>query len=512
MIPRLLHFTWKTTELPREMAAYYRQWQQLHPDWEIRLWTDESMRAFVAEAYPDFLAVYDSYPKMIQRADAFRYLVLGKLGGIYADLDVEPFAPMTPLLEHDAFIGVEPLEHIFPDRIHQGVPFLFTNAFMGSVPDHALWQKIIAALPGLVGQETFYATGPSMITAMMLGLPRAERPVLLLPEVWSPLLSNGKRTRSDGRARQLLAGLGTVIGAETGRLVSHKWLTTWVPWHMRANRLVEVLQVPTTIKWWLRRQRHRALARIVIPDPIAPYLEQAPAPLDDYPLVHVAVRLGGAPLSPALGRALAGLDYPREKLSLQFFADADAADLAAISASVTRAGFAGPVTAIKGVGTASGLNAMLAARPVEAEFVLLVDGSISAVPADALVRMLEARRPVVAASCVDGAGHNADPALFRYRHGGSFKVLYKDGGATGALRGEGEHRVHLNEQKVFCVLPLDGVGESFVLINRAALAAGVGYGETPYKLHRGGEALGIMARDLGFEVAGLPQLEVVRST
>jgi len=60
------------------------------------------------------------------------------------------------------------------------------------------------------------------------------------------------------------------------------------------------------------------------------------------------------------------------------------------------------------------------------------------------------------------------------------------------------------------VLPLDGVGESFVLLRRDALEAGVGFAETPYKLHLGAEALGIRARDLGFEVAGLPQLEVVR--
>ena len=56
MIPRLLHFTWKTPDLPRQMAAYYADWQRLHPDWEVRLWTDASMRDFVAEAYPDLKA------------------------------------------------------------------------------------------------------------------------------------------------------------------------------------------------------------------------------------------------------------------------------------------------------------------------------------------------------------------------------------------------------------------------------------------------------------------------
>jgi len=482
MIPRLLHFTWKTSELPREMADYYAKWQALHPGWDIRLWTDDSMRAFVAESYPALLATYDSYPKMIQRADAFRYLVLGKLGGIYADLDVEPFEAVTPLLEHEAFVGIEPLEHIFPDRIHQGVPLLFTNAFMGSVPDHPLWRTIIAELPKLVGLETFYATGPSMVTAMLLRLERSQRPVFLLPEVWSPLLSNGKRTRSDALVREMVGELGTVIGAEAGRLVSHKWMTTWVPWHMRANRLVEVLQVPTTIKWWLRKQQHRALAATVIPDPIEPYFEQSLVPIAERPHIHIAVRLGELPPAPELERAIAALEYPRDKLSVRYFTEAQA----------------------------GGLNAMLAARPDEAEFVLLVDGGVRDVPTDALLRMLAARQPVVAASCVDGQGQNADPQLFRYRHGGSFKVLYKDGGAEGALRRDPEHRAYLNEQKVFTVLPLDGVGESFVLLRRDALEAGVGFAETPYKLHLGAEALGIRARDLGFEVAGLPQLEVVR--
>ena len=106
MIPKILHFTWKSEQLPRQMQIYYDAWRRLHPGWDVRLWTDESMRSFVAEAYPDFLATYDAYPKMIQRADAFRYLVLGKLGGIYADLDVEPYQAVDPLLGYDCFLGV----------------------------------------------------------------------------------------------------------------------------------------------------------------------------------------------------------------------------------------------------------------------------------------------------------------------------------------------------------------------------------------------------------------------
>ncbi|RYE38047.1 MAG: hypothetical protein EOP21_12880, partial [Hyphomicrobiales bacterium] len=127
MIPKILHFTWKSEQLPRQMQAYYDDWRRLHPGWEIRLWTDETMRSFVAETYPAFIPTYDAYPKMIQRADSFRYLVLGAMGGVYADLDVEPFKSIEGLLHLQCFLGIEPLEHIFPDRHHQGVPFLLTN-------------------------------------------------------------------------------------------------------------------------------------------------------------------------------------------------------------------------------------------------------------------------------------------------------------------------------------------------------------------------------------------------
>ena len=90
-IPKILHFTWKTEDVPGKMGEYLTLWRETHKDWDIRLWTDATMREFVAAHYPDFLATYDGYPAPIQRADSFRYLVLNVMGGGYSDLDVEPF-------------------------------------------------------------------------------------------------------------------------------------------------------------------------------------------------------------------------------------------------------------------------------------------------------------------------------------------------------------------------------------------------------------------------------------
>lgn len=504
MIPKILHFTWKSADLPGTMGAFFAKWQRLHPDWDIRLWTDETMHRFVVEAYPELLATYDGYPKMIQRADAFRYLVLGKLGGIYSDLDVEPFQSVAPLLDLDCFVGVEPLEHIGTDRTHQGIPLLLSNAFMGSVPGHPMWREVCRLLPELADQETFYSTGPSMVTAVALRLSTDERPALLLPEVWSPKRSNGVRTTSDARLKQLLAPVGRVVEAVGGTLVSHEWHTTWVPWHKRNSRFSGLVQWPTRIKWWLRRRRHPDLVAMRIPDPAEPYWEQQLRPVAELPRVHVALLLGDGTLSEDLAAAISGLTYPAKRLKILALVSGAERSLETLR-SCTGHGWDVVRSELTG---AAACNALLEAA-ADADHVLVVDGRVQSFPPDAIEQLLSAGRPVAAANCVDATGANGDAALFRYKFGGKFEVLYKEGAATGPVKRDPGHRTYLGEQTVFNVLPLDGVGESFVLIGREVIAAGVRFGEVPYKAHLGGEAFGIMARDRGFEAAGLPGLRVV---
>ncbi|MBN9334599.1 glycosyltransferase [Devosia sp.] len=509
MIPKILHFTWKSEQLPRQMQAYYDAWRRLHPDWEIRLWTDETMRAFVAVTYPAFIPTYDAYPKMIQRADSFRYLVLGALGGVYADLDVEPFKPIDGLLDFECFLGIEPLEHIFPDRHHQGVPFLLTNAFMGSVPGHPLWRDIIARMPSLVDQETFYSTGPAMVTSAVLRLAKSDRPTLLSPKVWSPLLADGRRTRTDAEAIALLEPVGTVVPATDGSLVSHVWMTTWVPWHKRNNGIVHVLQVPTSIKWAWRQLVNPALAKVVIADPLHLYTHQIVVPAKERPRIHVAVRLGKRSMSPALLGAMAALDYPRDRVSFAVHVS-NSVDKAQLAAALAGSGLRADVIEGDFASAAARDNAILDGVAADAAYVVLIDGDVTAIPSDAIQRMLGAGLPVVAANVVDETGAPGDDQLFRYEKAAPFKVLYKDGGRDGVVRRDRGFRTYLGYQKTFALLPLDGVGESFVLISRPVVEAGVRVAETPYKLHLGAEAFGIMARDKGFEVGGLTGLEVVR--
>lgn len=88
-IPRIIHQTWKTQDVPLHWNQTVATVRQYNADtFEYRLWTDDDMHKFVREKEPYFYEhTFLTYPFNIQRIDAFRYVILYHLGGIYIDMD-----------------------------------------------------------------------------------------------------------------------------------------------------------------------------------------------------------------------------------------------------------------------------------------------------------------------------------------------------------------------------------------------------------------------------------------
>lgn len=62
---------------------------QIHnPNWQEVIWDAKAVRALIEQDFPWFLPTYLSYPKLVQRSDVTRYMVLYKYGGVYLDADV----------------------------------------------------------------------------------------------------------------------------------------------------------------------------------------------------------------------------------------------------------------------------------------------------------------------------------------------------------------------------------------------------------------------------------------
>jgi hypothetical protein len=68
-IPRIIHQTWKTADVPPRFAAWRESWARLHPGWQHRLWTDEDNRCsrawwglgFIAEENRFYLTLTIGY-------------------------------------------------------------------------------------------------------------------------------------------------------------------------------------------------------------------------------------------------------------------------------------------------------------------------------------------------------------------------------------------------------------------------------------------------------------------
>jgi hypothetical protein len=140
MIPRILHQTWISADVPPHLRAYRQSWLRHHPDWEHRLWTDAENECLIAERHPVFLPYFRGAIPPILRIDLVRLAYLHAFGGVYADLDYEPLKPLDPLLSTSCAIVAR--EHGGIGQAVRGRDFII-NALLASPPGHPLWLDVM---------------------------------------------------------------------------------------------------------------------------------------------------------------------------------------------------------------------------------------------------------------------------------------------------------------------------------------------------------------------------------
>ncbi len=228
-IPRIIHQTWKSEAVPDRWRAWADSWKRLHPRWEYRLWTDAMNRGFVASEFPELLPVYDAFSYNIQRADAARYLILHRYGGMYVDLDIECLRPVDPVLaDHTLVLGAEPRRHahwLQRDR-------LLCNAFMAAVAGHAFLSAVIDRLRRtdpkiLLHKEVLSSTGPVMLDEIYRL--RGDNPdvFVLEPEVIYPLTSDSEQIHALRAGRSDAEEIKRAC-IERGAYAIHYWANSWV--------------------------------------------------------------------------------------------------------------------------------------------------------------------------------------------------------------------------------------------------------------------------------------------
>lgn len=113
--PKRIWQTWKVkleSELfPANYKKYHRQWVLLNPDYYVNVVSDDECAELVATLYrgvPDVARAYSIMPKLILKADFFRYLILFARGGVYSDIDTQGLKPVADWVSMNKTIYGDP--------------------------------------------------------------------------------------------------------------------------------------------------------------------------------------------------------------------------------------------------------------------------------------------------------------------------------------------------------------------------------------------------------------------
>ncbi|MBI4485353.1 MAG: hypothetical protein HY655_05025 [Acidobacteria bacterium] len=132
-IPRVIHRIWLGGgPVPRIFDHYEQSWRKHHPEWEMRLWREDTLPPLSCQAE------YDAVVNIKRCVDIARLEILRQCGGVFVDMDVEALRPLDPLLRGvSAFVGRVGDHHV-------------GNQVLGAVPHHPFFERAVARLASSV--------------------------------------------------------------------------------------------------------------------------------------------------------------------------------------------------------------------------------------------------------------------------------------------------------------------------------------------------------------------------
>lgn len=104
MIPKII---WQTYKDPYDNLTPYmydsiQTWKDKNPEYEYRYMDDAQAAEFVLNEYgSEWHEIFMNVPVGVMRGDLWRYLVIYKYGGVYADLDTECWEPISVWMKND---------------------------------------------------------------------------------------------------------------------------------------------------------------------------------------------------------------------------------------------------------------------------------------------------------------------------------------------------------------------------------------------------------------------------
>ncbi len=255
-IPRIIHQTWKSSSIPDRFRRYRESWKNLHPDYELRLWTDDDNNKFVREEFPEIWKLYLSLPHGVHRADLLRCLYLWKFGGLYVDLDIQCLRRVDELLNQSGKCAISCEPNIHAKKLH-GISRLLSNAAMASIPNHPIWLEMVSEIENRASDKQrsknpVWASGPICLEHVVSQHNKNDEITIWDSDVFFPLpdIDNISLEISPSKRAyfEQMACYGLYPTTSYG---VHHWAHTWIGINKTRNGFYKKLRQIASIKQFL---------------------------------------------------------------------------------------------------------------------------------------------------------------------------------------------------------------------------------------------------------------------
>jgi len=522
MIPRIIHQTWKTQDLPEAFRAFSATWRDRNPDWTYRFWSDRDLLEFVAMHYPAYLDLFCSYRQGVQRADAARYMLLHHFGGVYADMDAECVRSLDPLVsEQRVILCEEPKLHWAWATDYRGMPLMLFNGVMASPAGHPFWLHLLQRMADVRdAPDILDSTGPCLLTGAALSFPQREMLRIEGAHFFNPIDTHGNSPYDLNKVECYAI---------------HHWAGTWWSppkkgwWKQKYSSLAKRFYRTRAYLSAGKRLDPEAARAAVAPDALA-----ASLPAGGNIAILVPVRDAGPHLAGFL-KAIDQLAISKDRVKL-VFCEGDSWDdtyeqLVQLTEplkpfyreilllrkntgtrfdlskrwlpSVQRARRAG-LARVRNHLIDCGLNA-------DDDWALWIDVDVWRFPADIITQLMNAKARIVVPNCVlKPGGPSFDTNSYAsklIRRDYRYFRLIKDG--LFQPPADYPHRIKLSDMRHSDRVLLDSVGGTMLLVDAALHRGGLRFPELPYDDLIETEAFGRLAKDCGVTPVGLPRVEIL---
>lgn len=146
LIPKIIHQTYKSQELPLELMQCVARLTDMNPEFEYRFYDDIACEQFIRDNYDpgvleDYLRIDGTYGAA--RADLFRYLLMYKIGGVYLDIKSGTTTPLSKtILPTDEYLLTHWAGRDWADELGY-VHGEFQNWHIICVPGHPFLKVVI---------------------------------------------------------------------------------------------------------------------------------------------------------------------------------------------------------------------------------------------------------------------------------------------------------------------------------------------------------------------------------